>query len=174
MRYQGEWVSTITFAQVKILGIMKTFNQKWVLTVWVKKVHKFLFFGKKYKKMIVTSFVHLQKMNNFPKFGRCGTKIGPATPIWNSKLNWAWQAQFLSHIHEFLQNYLFLKDLQMILVSFFEISDGFWSTKKLPSLLLHVNQDLLALSKYLQLFLSKYIKLFVQSGIALLIYVIWS
>ena len=34
----------------------------------------------------------------------------------------------------------------MILVSFFEILDGFWSTKKLPSLLLHVNQDLLDLS----------------------------
>ena len=95
--------------------------------------------------MVVISFVHLQKRNNFPKFGRCGSKIGSATPIWNSKLNWAWQAQFLSHIHEFLQNYLFFKDLQMILVSFFEIFDGFWSTKKLPSLLLHVNQDLLGL-----------------------------
>ena len=96
--------------------------------------------------MVVISFVCLQKMNNFPKFGRCGSNIEPATPIWNSKLNWAWQAQFLSHIHEFLQNYLFFKDLQMILVSFFEIFDGFWSTKKLPSLLLHVNQDLLASS----------------------------
>ena len=95
--------------------------------------------------MVVISFVCLQKINNFPKFGRCGSKIEPATPIWNSKLDWAWQAQFLSHIHEFLQNYLFFKDLQMILVSFFEIFDGFWSTKKLPSLLLHVNQDLLVL-----------------------------
>ena len=35
----------------------------------------------------------------------------------------------------------------MILVSFFEIFDGFWSTKKLPSLLLHVIQDLLVLFK---------------------------
>ena len=98
--------------------------------------------------MVVTSFVHLQKINNFPKFGRCGSKIGHATPIWNSKLNWVWQAQFLSHIHEFLQNYLFFKDLQMILVSFFEIFDGFWSTKKLLSLLLHVNQDLLNLKNW--------------------------
>ena len=98
--------------------------------------------------MVVISFVRLQKINNFPKFGRCGSKIEPATPIWNSKLDWAWQAQFLSHIHEFLQNYLFFKDLQMILVSFFEIFDGFWSTKKLPSLLLHVNQDLLAFNNY--------------------------
>ena len=95
--------------------------------------------------MVVISFVCLQKINNFPKFGRCGSKIEPATPIWNLKLDWAWQAQFLSHIHEFLQNYLFFKDLQMILVSFFEIFDGFWSTKKLPSLLLHVIQDLLEL-----------------------------
>ena len=36
----------------------------------------------------------------------------------------------------------------MILVSFFEIFDGFWSTKKLPSLLLHVNQDLLGVDSY--------------------------
>ena len=36
-----------------------------------------------------------------------------------------------------------VKDLQMILVCFFKIYDGFWSTKKMPSLLLHVNQNLL-------------------------------
>ena len=44
-----------------------------------------------------------------------------------------------------LQTCFFLKDLQMILVPFFEIFDRFWSTKKLASLHLHVNQDLLDL-----------------------------
>ena len=95
--------------------------------------------------MVVISFVYLQKKNNFPKFGRCGSKIGPAMPIWNSKFKWGWQPLFLSHIHEAWQNYLVFKDLQMILVSFLKIFDGFWSTKKLPSLLLHINQDLLDL-----------------------------
>ena len=80
-----------------------------------------------------------------PKGEVISSKIDRVAAIYTSKFKWAWQAQFLSHIHEFLQNYLFFKDLQMILVSFFEIFDGFWSTKKLPSLLLHVNQDLLDL-----------------------------
>ena len=75
--------------------------------------------------MVLISSVHLKKMNNFPKFCGCSSKIGPATPIQSSKLKWAWQAQFLSHTHETLQNCFFLKDLQMILVPFFEIFDGF-------------------------------------------------
>ena len=37
------------------------------------------------------------------------------------------------------------KDLQMFIVSFFEIFDGFWSTIKIASLLLYLNQDLLDL-----------------------------
>ena len=84
-------------------------------------------------------------MNNFPKFCGCSSNIGLATSIQSSKLKWAWQAQLLSHIHKTLQNCFFLKDLQMILVPFFEIFDRFWSTKKLASLHLHVNQDLLGL-----------------------------
>ena len=64
-------------------------------------------------------------MNNFPKFCGCSSKIEAATPNQSSKLKWAWQAQFLSHIHETLQNSFFLKDLQMILVPFFEIFDRF-------------------------------------------------
>ena len=35
--------------------------------------------------MVVTSIVHLQKTNNFPKFDRCGSKIMSATPSWSSK-----------------------------------------------------------------------------------------
>ena len=31
--------------------------------------------------MIVTSFVDLQKISLFPKFGGCGSKIEPTTPI---------------------------------------------------------------------------------------------
>ena len=38
--------------------------------------------------------------------------------------------------------FLFFEELQMILVSFFESFDGFWSTKILPSLLLLVVQIL--------------------------------
>ena len=68
-------------------------------------------------------------------------------PISILNFEWAWQAQFLSHTLETLQTCFFLKDLQMILVPFFEIFDRFWSTKKLASLHLHVNQDLLVLSR---------------------------
>ena len=34
---------------------------------------------------------------------------------------WAWQAQFLSHTLVTLKKYVFLIDVQMLLVSFFEI-----------------------------------------------------
>ena len=71
--------------------------------------------------MIIISFVDLQKISLFPKFGGYGSKIEPATP--NSILNfkWAWQTQFLSHTHQILENYSFLVDEQMILLPFFKI-----------------------------------------------------
>ena len=72
--------------------------------------------------MIVTSFVDLQKISLFPKFGGCGSKIEPATPISILNFEWAWQVQFLSHIHKTLENYLFSIDEQMILLSFLHIS----------------------------------------------------
>ena len=84
-------------------------------------------------------------MNDFPKFCGCSPKFGPAKPIQSSKLKWAWQDQFFRQTHETLRNCFFYNDLQMILVPFFEIFDRFLSTKKLTSLHLHVNQDLLEL-----------------------------
>ena len=51
-----------------------------------------------------------------------------------SKLKWAWQAQFLSHILVSLKNSVFFEDKQMILVSFFDIFTGFKFPKNLKSL----------------------------------------
>ena len=76
--------------------------------------------------MVLISFIDLYKIHIFPKFHRCGSKIVPATPFWNSNFKWAWQAQFLSHIYETLEKYVFYIDLWVILVPFFEIHYGFW------------------------------------------------
>ena len=51
-----------------------------------------------------------------------------------SKLKWAWQAQFLSHILIILNNSAFFEDKQMILVSFFNIFAGLRFQKNLKSL----------------------------------------
>ena len=74
--------------------------------------------------MILISFEHLQKILIFPKFQGCNSKIVPATPFWILKFKWAWQTQFLSHNLVTLKNYVFFKDLQMILVPFFHIPTG--------------------------------------------------
>ena len=42
-------------------------------------------------------------------------------PFWILKFRWAWQIQFLSHNLVTLKNYVFFKDLQMILVPYFHI-----------------------------------------------------
>ena len=75
--------------------------------------------------MILISFEHLQKILIFPKFQGCNSKIVPAMPFWILKFKWAWQTQFLSHNLVTLKNYVFFKDLQMILVPFFHIPTGF-------------------------------------------------
>ena len=74
-----------------------------------------------FQKMVLISLKDLYKIHIFPKFHRCGSKIVPATPFWNLNFKWAWQAQFLSHTYETLEKYVFLIDLQMILVPFFDI-----------------------------------------------------
>ena len=71
--------------------------------------------------MVLISFKDLYKIHIFPKFHRCGSKIVPAIPFWNLNFKRAWQAQFLSHTYETLENYVFYIDLQMILVPFFDI-----------------------------------------------------
>ena len=75
--------------------------------------------------MVLISFEHLQRLLIFPKFQGCNSKIVPATPFWILKFKWAWQTQFLSHNLVTLKNYVFFKDLQMILVPFFHIPTGF-------------------------------------------------
>ena len=50
--------------------------------------------------------------------------------IYISKLKWAWQAQFLSHILVILKNNVFFEDKQMILQSLCDIFTGFRFPKK--------------------------------------------
>ena len=45
------------------------------------------FYCKKFEKMLVISFDHIQKMYNFAKLQVCGSKNEPATPIFNLNLN---------------------------------------------------------------------------------------
>ena len=71
--------------------------------------------------MVLISFQNLCKIDIFPKFQRCGSKIEPATPFWNLNFKWTWQAKFLSHTYETLEIYVLYIDLEMILVSFFDI-----------------------------------------------------
>ena len=48
----------------------------------------------------------------------------PISKFQSSKLKRAWQAQFLSHALEILENDAFFKDLQMISFSFFNACIG--------------------------------------------------
>ena len=50
----------------------------------------------------------------------------PAMAIWSLNFKKAWQAQSLSHTYETLEKYVCFIDLEMILISFFEIHDGVW------------------------------------------------
>ena len=49
------------------------------------------------QKMVLLSFVDIQKICIFTKFGRCSSKIGPAMPILILKFKRMWQTQFFSH-----------------------------------------------------------------------------
>ena len=63
-----------------------------------------------FQNMVLILFEYLYKIDIFPKFQRCGSKIEPATPIWSLNKR-AWQAQFLSHTYETLEKYVFFIDL---------------------------------------------------------------
>ena len=69
-------------------------------------------------KIILIPYVHLGKLWTFAKFGGCGSKNEPATPI--SILNFprAWQPQFLSHTLQILIKCVFFIDKQMMFSSF--------------------------------------------------------
>ena len=51
---------------------------------------------KRFHKLALVSFLHLQKISIFAKFGGCGTKTKLATPISIFNFSRAWQSYFLS------------------------------------------------------------------------------
>ena len=76
----------------------------------------------KYHKIILITFQHLKKLYWFWKLWGCSSKDMPATLISILNFRWAWQAQFLSYIPQILKKYVFFIDVQMLLLSFFDIS----------------------------------------------------
>ena len=59
------------------------------LNIWRGKLFHFfqLLNNQMYPKVIVISFVHLQQRNRFAKFGGCGSKNAPLTPL--RSLKWS-------------------------------------------------------------------------------------
>ena len=72
--------------------------------------------------MTLILFVCLQKICNLAKLGGRRPKIEPATPISILNFKWTWQAQFFTHTHEILEKCVFFRDLQIILLAFFDTS----------------------------------------------------
>ena len=65
-------------------------------------------------------------MNHFLKFQGHGSKIELATTfsILSFEISkWAWKAQFLIYTSADFQNHVFFTDVQMILLSYFDISN---------------------------------------------------
>ena len=73
--------------------------------------------------MVLLSFVDIQKIWIFTKFGGCSSKIEPATLISILKFKRVWQTQFFSHTLQILVNDRFLIGHQMIFYSMFCISN---------------------------------------------------
>ena len=73
--------------------------------------------------VVLLSFVGIQKICIFTKFGGCSSKIEPATPILSLKFKRAWQTQFFSHNLQILVNDRFFIGNQMIFYSIFCISN---------------------------------------------------
>ena len=72
--------------------------------------------------MVLLSIVDVQKICISTKFGRCSSKIEPATPNLLLKFKRACQTQFFSHTLQILVNDRFLIGHQMIFYSFFCVS----------------------------------------------------
>ena len=72
--------------------------------------------------MVLISFDYHKKIHNFSKFGGCGSKIEPATPISILNFRRAWQGQIWSHTHQILKICAFFEDKEMMLVPFFQNS----------------------------------------------------
>ena len=77
--------------------------------------------------MVLTTFIHLQKIHNFSKFGGHDSKFELAIPLSSSNLKQAWQAHFLSNTLKILKNCVFLIDKQMILLLFFDTSNHMYN-----------------------------------------------
>ena len=73
--------------------------------------------------MVLISFVDIQKICIFTKFGGFSSKIKPATPILTLKFKRAWQTQSFSHTLQILVNDRFFIGHQMIFYSIFCISN---------------------------------------------------
>ena len=73
--------------------------------------------------MVLISFVDIQKICIFTKFGGCSSKIELATPILILKFKRAWQTQFFSHTLQILVNDRFFIGVQMIFYSIFCVSN---------------------------------------------------
>ena len=71
--------------------------------------------------MVLISFIHLQKIQDFSNLGGCGAKFELAIPLSSLNLKQAWHPQSLSHTLNILKICVFYKDKQMILVLFFDI-----------------------------------------------------
>ena len=69
--------------------------------------------------MVLISFVGIQKISIFTKFGGCSSKIEPATPILILKFKRAWQTQYFSHTLRILVNDRFFVGNQIIFYSIF-------------------------------------------------------
>ena len=97
---------------------------------WSKITHKPLDWEPRCQNNIFT--LCLSNLN--PEDEVSSFKIDRLMTNYISKLRWAWQARFLSHILVILKNCVYFEDKQTTLVSFFDIFTGFRFPKNLNSL----------------------------------------
>ncbi len=74
---------------------------------------------------VKATFFTLYLSNLNPEDEVSSIKIDQLMTNYISKLKWAWQAQFLSHILVILKNNVFFEDKQMILLPLFDTSTSF-------------------------------------------------
>ena len=75
--------------------------------------------------MVLISFKDLYKIHIFPKADICSYRIDEIMSNYLSNPKWAWQVQFLGHTLHILEKWLFSEALQIILLSFVDISNDF-------------------------------------------------
>ena len=109
----GLWVSLSALSH----RLLYTWTEDWILFFQI-------LYQQCQKNMVLLSFVDIQKICIFTKFGGCSSKIEPATPILILKFKRAWQTQFFSHTLQILVNDKFFIGHQMIFHSIFCVSNG--------------------------------------------------